>query len=228
MADVGLIFDVDGVLLELTIAEEDIFFQAFEDLYGITGLSRDWDSYRIRNDEQIVAEILEAHRLPLSEASRFLTHYLMLLEVALAQDAVRSVPLPGAHNLLATLSRPASLGIATANFHGAARARLQHAGLWSLVAGHAHGAEGHGHKRETLASAIAAMQLPKDRIAYVGDNLNDFDAATSNGVAFIAFSADPSRRRILVQAGAQRVSADHAQTLTFLKHLFDLDKASKL
>ena len=36
--------------------------RAFEKLHGITGLSRDWDSYRVRNDEHIIAEILEAER----------------------------------------------------------------------------------------------------------------------------------------------------------------------
>ena len=62
--DRAVIFDVDGVLLDLTAAEEDAFFLAFERLHGITGLSRDWDSYRVRNDEHIIAEILERHGLP--------------------------------------------------------------------------------------------------------------------------------------------------------------------
>src|SRR5690606_8860878 len=44
-ADCAVIFDVDGVLLDLTRPEEDAFFAPFERLYGLTGLSRDWDSY---------------------------------------------------------------------------------------------------------------------------------------------------------------------------------------
>ena len=61
MGDVAVIFDVDGVLLHLTPEEENAFFWPFEKLYGLTGLSRDWDSYRIRNDADIIAEILEHH-----------------------------------------------------------------------------------------------------------------------------------------------------------------------
>ena len=53
--DSAVIFDVDGVLLDLTAPEEDAFFLAFARLHGLTGLSRDWDSYRIRNDEHIIA-----------------------------------------------------------------------------------------------------------------------------------------------------------------------------
>jgi FMN phosphatase YigB (HAD superfamily) len=49
MKDSAVIFDVDGVLLDLTAPEEDAFFLAFERRYGITGLSRDWDNYRVRN-----------------------------------------------------------------------------------------------------------------------------------------------------------------------------------
>jgi phosphoglycolate phosphatase-like HAD superfamily hydrolase len=228
MADAGIIFDVDGVLLELTSAEEDVFFQAFEDLYGITGLSRDWDSYKIRNDEKIVEEILAVHGLPPAEAARFIHHYLSQLQDSLESGELRSIPLPHAGELLGSLAHHASLGIATANFLGAARSRLEHADLWSFVAQHAHGAEGQGHKRETVANAIAAMRLPKNRVIYIGDNLNDLDAAASNGVAFIAFSADPARRTILAEAGARHVSATHAQTLTFLKDMLRLDKVLNL
>ena len=45
MADAAVIFDVDGVLLELTSAEEDAFFVPFENRYGLKNLSRDWNSY---------------------------------------------------------------------------------------------------------------------------------------------------------------------------------------
>ena len=64
----AVIFDVDGVLLDLTAAEEDVFFRAFEQRYGRTGLSRCWDSYQVRNDEHIIAEILDRTGLPAPEA----------------------------------------------------------------------------------------------------------------------------------------------------------------
>jgi FMN phosphatase YigB (HAD superfamily) len=61
--DSAVIFDVDGVLLDLTPAEEERFFVPFARRYGLTGLSRDWDSYRTRNDEDIIAEILATNGL---------------------------------------------------------------------------------------------------------------------------------------------------------------------
>jgi phosphoglycolate phosphatase-like HAD superfamily hydrolase len=224
----GIIFDVDGVLLELTSAEEDVFFQAFEELYGIIHLERDWDSYEVRNDEKIVGEILARHHRPPSEIARFRVHYLALLELALAERRLGCRAIEGIGHLLAALTGTARLGIATANFLDAARLRLQAAELWETVAAHAFGADGSGHKRDTLASAIADMALPKSRIVYVGDNLNDLDAAHANGVAFIGFSTDQARREKLKSAGAAHVSADHAQTLTFVNALLDLDNGAKL
>ena len=53
-APAAVIFDVDGVLLDLTPPEEDAFFAPFARRHGLAGLSRDWDSYRVRNDEEII------------------------------------------------------------------------------------------------------------------------------------------------------------------------------
>ena len=213
MADAAVIFDVDGVLLSLTAAEEDCFFEVFRRRYGLTGLSRDWNSYRTRNDEEIVAEILATHGLPASDRQAVLANYLAILGESLAP-----VEIPGARALLASLSG-ASLGIATANIREAARLRLEHLDLWKPLAAHAFGADGGGHKRHTAALAIASVNLPQDRIIYIGDNLNDVDAGLSNGVHFIGFSENPSRLPQLAKAGAIHLSNTHETTLKIIRDL---------
>jgi phosphoglycolate phosphatase-like HAD superfamily hydrolase len=200
--DTAVIFDVDGVLLVLTAAEEDAFFLAFQQRYGITGLSRDWDSYGIRNDEHIIAEILATHGLPPQDSTAIVVDYLAILASGFAAGAIRTAAVPGAGDLLRKLSITHRIGIATANLLAAARLRLQHQNLWQPVASLAFGAEGNGHKRDTVACAIAATGLPKHRIVYIGDNLNDVDAGLSNGVHFIGFSTDAERRATLKSAGA--------------------------
>ena len=130
MADAAVIFDVDGVLLELTRAEEDAFFVPFERRYG-----------------------------------------------------------------------------------------LKDAGLWDHVSTCAHGADSGGHKREILARAIVATGLPKNRIVYVGDNLNDVEAGLSNGVHFIAFSTDSGRLAELRRAGASHASNNHLDSFRLIGHL---------
>lgn len=218
--DKAVIFDVDGVLLDLTAPEESAFFRAFEELHGITGLSLDWDSYRVRNDEHIIAEILERHGLPAGAHEAIVREYLTILAEGLSSGEVAAVEVPGARDLLNSLSG-LRLGIATANLLSAAKLRLQSAGLWEPVASLAYGAEGSGHKRETVARAIAATGLPKERIVYIGDNLNDVEAGLVNGVAFIGFSQDAGRRERLRAAGAQHLSGDHRMTLKLIRQLLD-------
>jgi phosphoglycolate phosphatase-like HAD superfamily hydrolase len=213
MAEAAVIFDVDGVLLDLTPPEEDAFFHPFLALHGLTGLSRDWDSYRVRNDHDIMVEVLERHfgRPPTKAEIDHLTRsYLSHLDAGLAGGALTAVEIPGARALLSALRTDGmAIGIATANLVDAARLRLASAGLWGFVERFPYGADGGGAKAEILARAIAATGLPRNRIVYLGDNLNDVDAGLRNHVHFIGFAEDSARHEKLSQAGAKIVCGDH-------------------
>ena len=213
----AVIFDVDGVLLELTAAEEQLFFESFRELHGIDCLSRDWDSYRSRNDDDIIAEIFETRlgRAPTpGEVDAFKQDYY----ARLSRHGGDRDMIPGADRTLAELSVHGwMLGIATANLREAARIRLERAGLWRFVERLAFGADGGGHKREVLARAIAASGVPPSRIVYLGDNLNDVDAGLTNGVHFIGFSRDAARRERLRAAGAAHVAGDHPSALAAIR-----------
>lgn len=222
--DSAVIFDVDGVLLDLTAPEEDAFFLALERRYGLTGLSRDWDSYRVRNDEHIIAEILSRHGLPAGERDAVIADYLAILSQGFGSGRLQAVMIPGAAEILRELAG-SRLGIATANLLAAAQLRLGAAGLWQPVQGLAFGAEGSGHKRETVAKAIAATGLPRQRIVYVGDNLNDADAGLANGVHFIGFSQSEARRAKLAAAGAVHLAGDHATTGAIVRRMLGLTSA---
>lgn len=213
----AIIFDVDGVLLDLTTAEENIFFAAFADYGDPASLSRDWNSYRIRNDDNIVDEIMERLGIAASEKPEIVRSYFETLADALAAGKLASPPISGAHDLLAALKGEARLGIATANFRTAAKLRLQAAHLWKPVASLAFGADGGGPKRDILARAIAAADLPAQQIIFIGDNLNDVEAGLGNGVTFIGFSEDETKRRKLAAAGARQVCANHDETLALIR-----------
>jgi HAD superfamily hydrolase (TIGR01549 family) len=216
VSDWAIIFDVDGVLLELTRAEEELFFQPFAKRIDATQLSRDWNSYKIRNDEEIVKEIVARYRLPPQETDVITAEYLALLESELA-GSMKSVPIAGARELLAAFAPHARLGIATANFRKAAELRLSRAGMWTPVSGLAHGADGGGHKANILGRAIAASGLPPERVIFIGDNVNDVVAGQHNKAHFIGFSQDVARRAKLVQAGARLLAVDHAETAGYIR-----------
>jgi len=216
----AIIFDVDGVLLELTPEEEELFFVPFASRFDATSLSRDWNSYKIRNDEDIVHEIVDTHGLPVGEATLIKTEYLDILGRALKRG-LKSVPIAGAATLLKTFAPLAHLGIATANFRLAAEMRLRQAEMCEPVSGLAFGAEGGGHKSAILARAIAATGLPKSRIIFIGDNVSDVVAGLENQVHFIGFSTSPKRLSLLREAGAVNLCGAHGHTENIVRQLLN-------
>jgi HAD superfamily hydrolase (TIGR01549 family) len=218
-SDWAIIFDVDGVLLELTRDEEELFFEPFKSRCDIAKLSRDWNSYKIRNDEDIIRELVERHELHPAETATITAEYLNLLEQRLEARKIRAQTIKGAGRLVEKFKGRARLGIATANFRRAAELRLKQAGLWNPVSGLAHGADGGGHKSAILARAIESSGLAPQRIIFIGDNVNDVMAGHENNVHFIGFSTNAERREKLKGAGAEVLSADHAETETLLEEI---------
>ncbi len=220
--DCAVIFDVDGVLLELTAAEEDHFFAAFKPYCDPEALSRDWNSYTIRNDDDIVDEIIGKHGVDPSLKPQIVGDYIAGLDRALQKRALVSTPIEGAPHLIKALHDKTRLGTATANFREAARLRLADAGLWPFLESLAFGADGGGHKYQVLARVIAASGLPSERIVYVGDNTNDVEAGLRNGTHFIGFSTKPGRLETLRQAGATSLCDSHTRTLELITGFLNL------
>jgi phosphoglycolate phosphatase-like HAD superfamily hydrolase len=214
----AIIFDVDGVLLELTRAEEDLFFEPFKKYNRPELISYDWNSYRVRNEEDIFNELIERHGLPTVDTAKFITKYLALVE----EHKLPAVAIAGARELLQKCSTFATLGIATANFRSAARMRLERANLWHFVDQHACGADGGGAKHNILGRALATMNMSKSRIIYIGDNLNDLEAGQHHDLHFIGFSCEHTRLETLGKAGAQHLSQNHDTTLKLIKDILAL------
>jgi phosphoglycolate phosphatase-like HAD superfamily hydrolase len=61
------------------------------------------------------------------------------------------------------------------------------------------------------------LNLPPERIVYVGDNLNDFEAGLATGVRLIGFAVEEKPRERLLVAGASMVSADHQTTFSLIE-----------
>lgn len=224
MIDACVIFDVDGVLLELTPGEEDAFFVPLAKRVGTAFLSRDWNSYKIRNDENIIAEILSQYGLPASENDIVKAEYLDVLRARLLSGHLETKPIPGAMDLIQKLQGKVQLGIATANFRAAAQMRLEAAHLWQAVSRLAFGADGGGHKYEILGRALSQLALPKSRVVYIGDNLNDVKAGFHHGVQFIGFSTLHFRLSELTLAGARFTADNHFVTYDQICDFLQINK----
>lgn len=227
MPHAAVIFDVDGPLLELTPQEEDTFFSPLKGSFELTDLSRDWDSYTIRNDVEIYREILTQHlsadALP-KALDQIMRSYVSRLESGYASNTLEVIAIPGARELLHRLNgiEGLSLGIATANLGAAARIRLSQVGMWDYVKSYPGAAEAGGAKSNILANVLAQLDLPPSRVVFLGDNLNDLEAGIQNNVHFIGFHTDAARRERLRNAGAEIVCGDHETTFNLISKMLDL------
>ena len=223
----AVIFDVDGPLLHLGTQEEDAFFAPLEKLFGITGLSRDWDSYDVRNDHDIIHQVLRGHFGDAFERAHYdayVAAYDAELKAGFSSGQLEVSIVPKAPDMVAALANQPglALGIATANLRCAAETRLREAGLWSHLSAFPGTADKSGHKYEVLARVIADLELPADRIVFIGDNLNDLDAGRRNGTHFIGFHVHRERQQRLSDNGADHVTGDHDQTLALIRSMLKL------
>ncbi len=224
----AVIFDVDGPLLHLGPEEEAAFFAPFRTLFGIENLSNDWNSYAIRNDREIVHQVLGEHLgtgFGPHHYDSFLEAYDRELTGGIEDGRIVVSAVAGADALLAALSTrqpELALGMATANLRRAAEVRLVKAGMWHHVSAHPGAADEGGHKHQILARVIAGLGLGPDSIVYIGDNLNDLEAAQVNGTHFIGFHVAEEKRNRLSQHGARHVTGDHAQTLALIGEMLNI------
>ncbi len=223
----AVIFDVDGPLLHLKKPEEDAFFAPFKSLFGIEGLSNDWDSYNVRNDRDIVHEVLDRHlgggRQP-HHFDQFVEAYAAELEDGFSSGRLQVTVVEKAPQLVECLSslNNVALGIATANLRCAAEVRLHQAGLWRHLAKFPGTADEGGHKHQVLARVINQLKLPADRIVFIGDNLNDLEAGRRNGTHFIGYHWTQQKRSQLRDNGAEHVTHDHDETLALIRAMLKL------
>ena len=225
--DCAVIFDVDGPLLDLKKPEEDAFFAPFGSLFGIKGLSNDWNSYKVRNDRDIILEILETHLGDTQEPHHydsFVQAYEKELNDGFSSGRLQVSLVDKASQLVDTLSgyKQMALGIATANLRCAAEIRLRQAGLWEHVSHYPGTADESGHKHQVLARVIDDLGLPPNRVVFIGDNLNDLEAGIRNGTHFIGYHWTEEKRQRLRENGAHHVSHDHEETLSLIRTMLDL------
>jgi phosphoglycolate phosphatase-like HAD superfamily hydrolase len=220
-----VIFDVDGVLLHLSPAEEDGFFEPFRETYGLTGLSRDWNAYKIRNDLHIVKEIIETHfgrAATAQEVEAWRRRYLEIIQDWIGRGVFAVQPVAGAVDLLRDLGRCGTLiGIATANIIDAARMRLEAASVWPHIR-HWAGAESGGPKKQILGRLISDLGLSRRDVIYIGDNLNDFEAGREHAGHFIGFSSSARQRQFLKERGVALLAGDHRETRLLLERLLSV------
>lgn len=207
------LFDIDGTLLLTGGAGTRAINAVFARRYGADDVMRGIDPGG-KTDPIILTEIFDnALGRPPSptELQEFLDEYVPLLAIEIAAST-NFRTMPHAHECLAFLRGQGgvTLGIATGNVKGAARAKLDHIRLWETFSVGGFGCD-HPERGVLVARAIerarshAGRHFAEREIVVVGDTIRDIAAARACGVRVLAVATGSTTRDELAAADPDAV-----------------------
>ena len=112
---VGIIFDLDGTLVDSYDLDERLYRKAVWSVLPDVTFRNSWHEYRHSTDSGVLREILKDHDLPIGEYYQSVRRHFGKLFVDHYDTGNHCTPIPGASALLSKLRRNSQLqvGIAT-------------------------------------------------------------------------------------------------------------------
>jgi HAD superfamily hydrolase (TIGR01549 family) len=174
----GVIFDVDGTLVDSNDAHARAFAETFRELGHDIAFERVRPLIGMGSDK-LIPELIGRYDEALAERKKalFKAHYLPRLRA-----------FPGVEDLLRFLKeRGVKLAVASSAGKDELRALLEvaHATRYFAETTDADDAEHSKPDPDVLQAALAKLRLPAERCVLVGDTPYDAQAARSAGVAFV-------------------------------------------
>jgi phosphoglycolate phosphatase-like HAD superfamily hydrolase len=209
-----VLFDIDGTLLLTGGAGLESLRRVFRELFGVDD-PIDGVPVHGRTDPEIVQTIARrslGRPLDAAELHELGVHYILHLESFLEHEAFEFRVLPGASELVQSLSKRSDilLGLATGNFEPAAFAKLRRAGLEGYF-----GFGGYGSDSPDRAELTKlAVQRGRERagaevpVVVVGDTIHDIECAFAAGAECLAVATGRATLEELSAAGATWVVPD--------------------
>jgi len=220
-----VLFDIDGTLVTTAGAGRAALDAAVAQVTGVSG-SLAGVAIAGRTDRAILGDALANARVAVpghEEAfERVIEAYLQLLPGHVA--AVKGNVLPGVEALLTALDAESAVStLATGNLRVGAEIKLRHFNLWRP------GFElgGFGDVSPVRADVVRAAMVPHSngaigQFVVVGDTPHDVTAAHEAGARAIAVATGAFSSAALMDAGADAVFEDLAETAAVLRTLLNL------
>jgi phosphoglycolate phosphatase len=222
---VGVLFDIDGTLLDTRGAGQRSFVRALETVFGW----RDdiaYVSFAGNTDLNVLQQVMAAHGRELNDADRRAFFARLPVELEQAAGGVELTLYPGVRELLEALSDDprALLGLVTGNIEACARIKLRQCDLHGHFVLGAFGDEqaDRGRIARLARQRLQAALPPGARLGacyLVGDTPFDIAAASSIGAVSVAVATGKFDRDALRQAGADHVLTDLSDTSAVLRLL---------
>ena len=183
---IGMIFDLDGTLLDSYDLDEQLYRKAV--LLEVPGVKfrKSWYDYHYSTDSGILIEILTEINLPVRDYYDSVRKRFGKLVKAYLQSSNNCKPIPGAPALLNKLRKTPNIeiGIATGGWRHTARMKLEAAGLSHLEVPMSSGDDAHS-RTEIMQTCASRMGSSISNFIYVGDAEWDLNAANELGWKFI-------------------------------------------
>lgn len=175
---VGIIFDLDGTLIDSFELDEQLYRKAV--LLEVPGVKfrESWFDYHDSTDSGILTEICKEFDLPVDRYYDSVRQRFEKLVKEHLQSSNNWKPIPGAHALLNKLRKTPNIeiGIATGGWGHTAKMKIEAAGLPLQEAPMSSGDDAHA-RTEIMRICASRMGSSISNFIYVGDREWDLNAA---------------------------------------------------
>ncbi len=215
----GLIWDIDGTLLEPLGIGRDALNEAFALRYGVIDAFNGLD-FAGATDHALWKQAARRAQVPEGEAPRFFPLYVQHLRERLASSPLQ--PLPGVVHLITALSMQGwRMALGTGNVRLGAYAKLGAAGL-ALYFPSGGFSEPGLTRQEVLRRA--AETIPAQTHIVIGDTPRDIEAAHGAGLISLAVATGRFDAKTLLASGADLVLNDLSLMPRFLEAIRQLSE----
>lgn len=183
----GMIFDIDGTLIDSCAADGDLYISAVRQVLGIDAIDPDWSGYRHVSDQGILRELMEIHGI-VPEAAVFdacRRAFVALLRQHIdAHGPFREIP-----GAVACISRLLAsdrhyVAYATGAWRESAVLKLKSAGFPTEAVCLSTSSD-FEDRVSIMRAAVANAPSSIERISYFGDGIWDRQAARQLGWDFV-------------------------------------------
>lgn len=183
----AVVFDIDGTLLQSAEVDDILYQEAVRSVLGDVQIRPSLSEYSYVSDSGILSEILADNSIPSDQelVESIKAHFVEALRLHVSTDGPFP-EIPGARNILTSLSRSLnhSIAIATGGWRASALLKLESSGFSGLDVPLATSDDAQD-RVEIMRIALSRLGKLFDTVTYYGDGPWDRDASRELGWQFI-------------------------------------------
>ncbi len=186
----GVIFDIDGTLVESFDFDGECYRQAVVEVMGDVSFRSDWGDYPFVTDEGILRQICSDNALVFEHSRDVRSRFGQLVAKRLSLDPTSCTATPGACALVERLRVDPNfqIGFATGGWCHTAHLKLDHVGI-SHARIPCRSSDDSYDRIAIMESCRAAIECSPDDVVYVGDGEWDMRATKALGWRFIGIGS---------------------------------------